>query len=305
MAAFDMTLTKYLDSKGLSLANAGVLVGREAAARVLNLRMGDGSFPSSPEVFQGGTRPGEWRPTFPSFAPMTAPWLGSVRPFTLKDSSQLSASPPPPHLGSGKYAQDYNEVKALGSLNSTARTAAQTALANFYASNLIDMWQRTLRGIVASGTDTGAHARLFALANMAAADAIITSWHDKRFWNFWRPLTAIQEGDNDGNPKTTGDKTWLPFLATPPYPDYTSGANNLTGAMTRTLSHHFGDKVTFTAINVLNQTMTYHRFSDLAQDMVDVRVYQGIHFRSADEVARRQGIRAADWAISHVLRPIQ
>ena len=122
------------------------------------------------------------------------PWLGSVRPFTLKDSSQLSASPPPPHLGSGKYAQDYNEVKALGSLNSTERTVAQTALANFYASNLIDMWQRTLRGIVASGTDTGAHARLFALANMAAADAIITSWHDKRFWNFWRPLTAIQEG---------------------------------------------------------------------------------------------------------------
>ena len=75
--------------------------------------------------------------------------------------------------------------------------------------------------------------------------------------------------------------------------------------MTRTLSHLFGDKLTFTAINVLNQTMTYHRFSDLAQDMVDVRVYQGIHFRSADEVARRQGIRAADWAISHVLRPIQ
>jgi hypothetical protein len=302
-AALNTTLTDYLNSKGLSLADPGVLIGQEAAARVINLRMGDGSFPASSEVFTGGTRPGEWRPA-PGQS-MAVPWLGQVTPFTLKYSSQLSASPPPPHLGSGVYTKDYNEVKALGSLNSTARTPAQTALATFYTLNTIDLWQRTLRSIVGTGADTGFNARLFALANMAAADAIIASWYDKRFWNFWRPSTAIHEGDNDGNPRTAGDATWQPFLPTPSYPDYTSGANALTGAMTRTLARLFGDKVTFLAINPLNQTKTYHRFSDLAQDMVDVRVYQGIHFRSADEVACRQGTRAADWAVSHFLRPLR
>ena len=149
---------------------------------------------------------------------------------------------------------------------------------------------------------------MFALANIAAADALITAWHDKRLWNFWRPITAIQEGDNDGNPWTVGDSTWTPQLTTPAYPEYTSGANNLTASMTRVLAHLFGDKtefhVTSTTIAAPKNDKIYERFSDMAQDVVDVRVYQGIHFRTADEVARRQGKRSADWAVSHVLRPI-
>ena len=134
--------------------------------------------------------------------------------------------------------------------------------------------------------------------------AIITAWDGKKYYNFWRPITAIQEGDNDGNPKTIGDTKWLPFIPTPPYPDYTSGANNLTGSMTRTLEHLFGDQTTFSVFSTpANTTKTYNRFSDMADDVVVVRIYQGIHFRSADDVARRQGTRAADWAISHFLRP--
>jgi hypothetical protein len=141
---------------------------------------------------------------------------------------------------------------------------------------------------------------------MSAADAIITAWADKRHWNFWRPITAIREGDNDGNAKTDGDPNWLPYLVTPPYSDYTSGANNLTGAMTRTLELMFGDKTTFTVTSTpANTSKTYERFSDMADDVVDVRIYQGIHFRSADQVARRQGTRAADWAFSHFLRPLR
>jgi hypothetical protein len=189
--------------------------------------------------------------------------------------------------------------------SSSARTPAQTALALFYTDNFLVLLERTLRGVASANIDNiGDSARLFALANMAAADAIITAWHDKRFWNFWRPITAIQQGDNDGNPRTTGDSTWVPYLVTPPYADYTSGANNLTASITRTLELFFGDQTTFSVFSTTaNTTKTYQRFSDMADDAVNVRIYQGIHFRSADEVARRQGTRAADWAFSHVLRP--
>jgi hypothetical protein len=172
---------------------------------------------------------------------MATPWMATVTPFTLKDAAQLRAAPPPTPLNSGEYVRDYNEVKALGSINSTERTPEQTALAVFYAGNFIDLWFRTLQGIAETNlSDIGDSARLFALSGLASADAFITAWSSKRYWNFWRPITAIQEGDNDGNSQTVGDPNWLPFLPTPPYPDYTSGANNLTGAMTRTLKHFFG-----------------------------------------------------------------
>jgi hypothetical protein len=143
------------------------------------------------------------------------------------------------------------------------------------------------------------------LANLAAADAIIAAWDGKRFFHFWRPITAIQQGDSDGNPKTAGDATWLPLLPTPPYPEFPSGANNLTGAMTRTLERFFGDKLTFSVFSTpVNKTKTYNRFSDMADDVVNVRIYQGIHFRTADEVARRHGTRVADLAFSQFLRPL-
>ena len=303
--ALDTLLSNYLNNLGL-LGDADVAVGQQAAVGILNLRAGDGSFPSNLEVFVGGTEPGEWRPTPPAFAPMAAPWLGTVVPFTLKDSTQLTASPPPPHLRSGEYARDYDEVKALGSAGSTARTQEQTDLALFYTDNFLALWERTLRGIAAANINNiGDSALLFALANMSAADATITAWVDKKHWNFWRPITAIREGENDGNRRTAGDPTWVPLIATPPYPEYTSGANNLTGAMTRTLELFFGDKVTFTVTSTpVNKSKTYHRFSDMADDVVNVRIYQGIHFRTADAVARRQGTRAADWAFSHFLRPL-
>jgi hypothetical protein len=304
--SLNTVLASYLANLGLT-GDAGLVTGQQAALQILQLRANDGSFPANPEIFVGSTEPGQWRPTLPAFAPMSAPWFGAVAPFTLKkDSEQLLASPPPPHLTSGKYLRDYNEVKALGSINSTARTQEQTDLALFYSDNFLVQWQGTLRGIVdANIDDIGDSARLFALANMAAADAIISAWANKRYWNFWRPITAIQEGDNDGNPRTVGDPSWLPFLPTPPYSDYTSGANDLTGAMTRTLERYFGDTLTFSVTSTSqNQTKTYDRFSDMAADVVNVRIYHGVHFRSADEVARRQGIRTADWAFSHILRPI-
>ena len=144
-ATLDALLDNYLNGLGLQ-GDAGLIIGQQAAANILNLRAGDGSFPANPEVFTGGTGPGEWRPTPPAFAPMATPWLGAVTPFTLKDPTQFRM-PPPPSLSSGRYVRDYNEVKALGSINSTARTQAQTDLALFYSDNFLALWERTLRGI--------------------------------------------------------------------------------------------------------------------------------------------------------------
>jgi len=208
-------------------------------------------------------------------------------------------------LTSGEYVRDYNEVKALGLLSGSARTQAQTDLALFYSDNFIVLWQRTLRGIGGTIDSLGDNARLFALSEVAAIDSVISSWETKKFYNFWRPQTAINLGESDGNSRTAGDSTWLPYVATPPYPDYSSGANNLTGSITRTLAHLLGDKTTFSVFSTpANRTIIYDRFSDMADDVVDVRVYQGIHFRFADTVGRRQGAHVADWAISHFLRPI-
>jgi hypothetical protein len=179
-------------------------VGHQAATPIITLRSGDGSFPFNPEVFLGGNGPGEWHPTLPAFAPMATPWMATVTPFTLKDAAQLRAAPPPTPLNSGEYVRDYNEVKALGSINSTERTPEQTALAVFYAGNFFDLWFRTLQGIAGTNLNNiGDSARLFALSGLASADAVITAWSSKRYWNFWRPITAIQEGDNDGNSRTS------------------------------------------------------------------------------------------------------
>jgi hypothetical protein len=308
-ASLDTAFTNYLTAQGL-LGDPGVAIGEQAAAAIVAARANDGSFPANPEQFFGGTGPGEWRSELPTPAPMVTSWLAAVVPFTLKDSAQFRASPPPPHLNSGEYAKAYNEVKALGALDNSARMPEQTDIAYFFSDNSIQYWNRTLRGIADTYLDDiGDSARLFALANMAIADAVITAWDNKRYWNFWRPITAIHEGDNDGNAHTEADPDWVPFLTTPNYPDYTSGSNSVSGATTTMLARFFGtDKVTFSITSAIPQVVqnprVYARFSEAAADIVNARIYEGIHFRFADEVARRQATHVANWAFSHFLRPL-
>jgi hypothetical protein len=310
-AAIDAFYNNYLAAHSLLPTDAGTVVGQQAAIGIINRRANDGSFPSNPETFVGGTEPGQWRPTPPAFAPMAAPWLGTVTPFALKDTDTLLPEPPPPQLRSGEYAQDYDEVMRVGSLTSTERTAEQTDLAYFYSGNIIAVLEQMMRTVaIANVADMGDTARLFALANFAMADAVISAWANKRTYFLWRPSTAINNGDDDANDRTTGDPNWKPLIVNPPYPDYTSGANSFGGAVSRTLKHFFGtDDMTFVATSVGNQgptsLRTYHRFSDIANDLVEARIYLGIHFRFADTVARRQGRQAADSAFAHVLRPVQ
>jgi hypothetical protein len=309
-ASLDTIYQKYLLDHGLANTDPGLQVGATAAAGIIALRAPDGSFPQLPAApFTGGTGPGVWRPTLPGNFPMAVPWLGSVSPFTLTSPSQFRAGPPPA-LTSDQYAMDYNEVKALGALDNSSRTPDQTDLAHFWATNYVVLWNQALRDIAAAHVDRIADsARLFALADMAIADAVITSWDSKNKYTFWRPITAIREGNSE-DPRTVGDSSWMPLIVTPPYPDHTSGANNFTAAATGILALFFGrDDMTFTVTTTnlgptIQDTRMYHRFSDAAQDVVDGRIYEGIHFRFADEAGRTQGKQVASWAFENFLRPI-
>jgi hypothetical protein len=285
--------------------DAGLQAGYEAAAALLPLYRPFFLLPTDP--FLGGTDPGEWRPT-PGVTQGVNTFMAATEPFVLLRPSQFRPEPPYP-LTSEAYARDYDEVKALGAVASTTRTPEQTDMARFWTA-FGPQWFGALRAIAnASVPDIGDKARLFALVALSVADSQITVYDTKYHYNFWRPITAIQEGDNDGNPNTIGDPTWTPFLLTPPYPDHSSGANCITGAVTTILQLFFGtDEFAFTVSSpnpgLVTNPRSFTRFSDAAQEVVDVRIYQGIHFRRADELGRLQGKRVARRTFQKFLRPV-
>ena len=310
----DTTYYNYLANNGLG-GDAGLAVGQAVATRIVPLRRLNPD--PLPAPFVGGTGIGEWRPTdsllgsppAPApFSPMATPWLGALDPLTMTGPARFRA-PPPPALTSARYTADYNEVKAMGALTNSGRTPAQTDLAYFWTDNFAVQWNRALRAIANRHLhQIGDRARLFALANLAGADALITAWDSKKYYNIWRPVTAIQEGENDGNPNTAGDPAWQSLINNPNYPDYTSGANNITGAMTGTLALFFrrdvmNFEITSNAPPVVQRTRSYSRFSQAAKEVVNARVLLGIHFRFADTAARKQGTRVAQWVHDHYLRP--
>lgn len=312
--AIDADYQSFLTTRGLE-GNPGLLVGQQAAAALLTQYRGVPSPPLPPYV--GVAKTGVWRPTPsyignppmpPPFSPMAAVYLAFTRPYTFDRPSRFRPGPPP-RLKSELYRRDYDEVKAYGAREGSARTPDQTDLAYFWNDTVVPMWNRTLRSIAdANITSLGDSARLFALANLATADALISCWDTKYHYSFWRPVTAIQEGDSDGNSKTVGDSTWEPLVNTPNYPDYTSGANVVSGAMTAMLRHVFRTdalsfSITTDAPNVSQRTRHYTRLSEAAQEVVDARMLRGIHFRFADEMARRQGQEVARWVFRKVLRP--
>ena len=310
--ALDAKLKDYLGPCDAAACINGRMVGKGAADAIILMRQNDGAHPMPAPVFMGGTDPGEWRPT--TFVggvpqPMVTSWLGDVHPFTVSDITQFLPEPPPA-LTSREYARDYNEVKLLGRVASaahpSARTPAQEATALFFREGPGGYWIRTLEVIVADHVpDSGDRARLYALVQLSMADAIITAWHNKKYFNFWRPETAIRDGHLDDNPATAGDTSWAPHTTTPNYPDYTSGANNLNGAITGTLEHFFGtDEMEFILRGANNVNRPYSRFSDVADDVCEARILQGIHFRFADSVARTQGRDVAKNAFKNFLRPV-
>jgi hypothetical protein len=312
-ATLDSTYQTYLADRGLT-GDAGVAVGEAVAARIIPLRRLDPD--PLPEPFVGSTEIGQWRPTeslLPgpptTLSPMFAPWIGSFEPFTLTGPARFRA-PPPPELTSDQYTADYNEIKAKGALTGSTRTADQTDIAYFWTDNFFAQWNRAIRGVVEGRVaGLGNRARLFALANLAVADAVMMSWDSKLFYNYWRPITAVREGENDGNPDTIGDPAWQPLVNTPPYPDYTSGANNVTGAMTKTLELYFGTddiefEITSNAAAAVKKSRIFPSFSAASNQVVNARIYLGIHFRTADLEARKQGRAVAQYVHDHYLLPV-
>ena len=310
VAGLDAAYQAYLQAHQLTTADPGVAAGKQAAAAIIQNRINDGSYPVPAPVFIGGTAAGQWRPTSfttttpPEAIPMTTPWLGTTKTFTVAHSSQMFA-PAPPRLTSRHYTRDYNEVKALGRNVGSMRTPEQTAIAMFYSENAFLYWNRTLRALADRYlTNVGDSARLFALSNLATVDAAMTAWQAKTQYNLWRPITAIQLGDTDGNRSTVGDASWQPFLATPNYPDYTSGANSNAGATTEILKLFFRtDRVDFSVVGPTSSRF-YTRFSDAADDVVEARILQGIHFRFADTAGRSSGMRVARWVYKYFLRSL-
>jgi hypothetical protein len=196
-------------------------------------------------------------------------------------------------------------VKSLGSATSTERTADQTHAARYWAENPPATWSRVFRTLSAQqGVSLVDNARLFGLLYMTAADALITVWNDKAYYLFWRPITAIREADTDGNPATEQDADWLPLTATPPYPEHSSGHAGLSGSFVRTLQQFFGtDEIGWTDTNNAGLTRSFTRFSQAIDEVVDARVWSGIHFRTADEQGARIGKQVANYRHAHYFKP--
>jgi hypothetical protein len=285
-----------------------------------------------PLPYRGNTGIGQWRPTPPANADMAFVYVATKQPFVMSSPSQFRPGPAPA-LTSAQYLKDYNEVKEKGGITShpavgACPAPADTDMARFWGGNFGAQWNQVLRDVaVDRQLGLGDTARLLALANLAAADAGIGIWDSKVTYNVWRPITAIQT--DDGVPATKQDASWRPFIEsvldpavptghfpagsqTPPYPDYLSGANGLTGAYTAMLQLFFKSdfvplaiyKASPPSVAICTNPRLYRRISDAAEEVVDARILLGIHFRFADTGARVLGSRAAWHVFTHALRPV-
>jgi hypothetical protein len=297
----------------------GIALGQAAAAAILELRASDGSNQNMFDFgYQGGTEPGEWRFT-PGYPLAFGPDWGKVTPFVLNRSSQFRPAPPY-KLTSKKYAADLNEIKALGGDDITtpsARTPEQTEIGRFWIESSPLSWNRLARAVSAArGLTVWENARLFGLLNLAMADGYIASWDTKYHYKYWRPVTAIQLADTDGNPDTEADPNWTPLELTYPMPDYDSGHAVQGGAAAEVLKQVFGtDEISFTACSTSlpagsNCTdaspvlRSFSSFSEAADENAVSRIYIGIHFRNAVEEGVEHGRRISKRAVNLFMRPV-
>jgi hypothetical protein len=294
----------------------GIVIGHAAAAVILALRVADGADTLLVDfAYPQGTEPGAYRS--PPGAPFAfSPGWGKVTPFGLHDSAQFRPGPPYA-VTSPKYTADFNEVKSLGALNNSTRTPDQTEIARFWLESSPLQWNRIARTTsAAAGLDMWKNARLFALLNMALADGYIGSWETKYHYNYWRPETAIQLAENDGNPDTVPDAAWAPLEPTPPLPDYDSAHSVQGGAGSQVLKRFFGTdtfsfstcSTTLPAGSTCNDAApvlrSYSSFSQAAEENGLSRIYVGFHFRKAVKEGIAHGQKIANWAVNHFLRPL-
>jgi hypothetical protein len=285
---------------------AGIMVGEDAALAMLLFRADDGWDAVVP--YTPGTNPGDWQPTPPAFAPALLPGWGQVTPFGLEAGSQFR-SRRPPALRTGFYANDYEEVKLLGSLNSPLRPQDRTDVALFYAATTpVQTWNPAARqASLAQGLSLSENARVFALLAMAMADGSIACFETKYHHNFWRPVTAIRNGDIDGNRRTEADPNWVPLIPTPPFPSYPSAHATLSGCAREVLERAFGKRghsVTLTNPSLPAIVLNYTAWEEITDDIDDARIYGGVHFRFDQEAGAKQGRKVGSYILENYLRSV-
>jgi hypothetical protein len=310
-AAFDATLAESLATVPDGVARIrGERLGRRVGDAILALRANDGSdkFVAAPTA----TRPGMWSRTPPAFGPPVGLNFAFVTPFAMTSPSQFRPGPPPA-LNSAEYTAAYDEVKSVGGTDSTTRTPDQTAFARFW-SDLPGLtftppghWNQIAEDAAMSRRLTlPAEARLFALLDIALADAGISCWETKDFYDFWRPVTAIRAGDSDGNPLTVGDPSWTPLWATPAFSSYTSGHATFSAAAAAVLDSVCGANFAFTDAGDPTEGLAPRHFAGFDQAAAEAaasRMYGGIHFRFDNETGLGVGGAVGQYVLGHELLP--
>jgi len=317
-ASLTATYTDYLNTK-LSMLTAsakqeGVAVGAAAAGDLIAARWGDGrDAPVSTPFGVAPQPPGTWvfAPP-PSAQSAQTPWVANVRPFVMESPSQFRV-PAPPALSSPDYAQAFNEVKTLGSATSTARTAAQTAIGQFWNANVIEQYNQVFRDVAAQHDfDLVDAVRLFAMGTMVASDAGIACMDSKYHYLLWRPVTAIRSADQDGNAATDASPAWSPLLTTPNHPEYPSAHSCVTSAVTDVLSA----ALKTTALNIdvpgstgggttLTTTRHFDTAAALLDDVANARVWAGLHFRFATVAGVQLGHDVSKYDLQHAFQPVK
>jgi hypothetical protein len=297
-AQYDASLAAIPDGPS---ERGGVAVGEAAAAAMIAARRDDGAF--SDATWRVGTAPGQWRPTPPDSVNAGA-WFATLKPFVIRDPGDFR-TPGPPALTSGAYARDLNEVKAVGSATSTVRTPDQTDAAIWWDDPRLVEWE--IKRQLATTHRLGAlqTARLFAMVDMAAVDALIACYQEKKFWSFWRPVTAIPLADTDGNPATAADPTWTPLRITAPSTEYPSGHACFTAATMAALRQFFGrDNLSFSASSAdSGTTRHYDSLAVAAAELVEARVWAGVHYRTASVHGDRLGAVVARDVLGRAFGP--
>lgn len=280
----------------------GVVLGQSVAGTIIALRSHDGFNDFVDYVPRNG--PGLWQPTGPMFDVAQTPQWADVEPFVLTRPDQFRPAGPPA-LSSQAWTDAFNEVKSLGSATSTSRTADQTEIARFWADGAGTYtppghWNQITESVALSqGNSLAENARLFAELNLALADAAIAGWDVKYHDNFWRPITAINQADTDGNPYTAPDSAWTSLLITPPFPEYVSGHGTFSATAATVLAANFGDNLSFdtTSIGLPGVTRSFTSFGAAAEEAGRSRVYGGIHFQFSNLDGQTTGRNLANYVL--------
>ena len=296
-------LTNYLAPLPEGAAKSdGIQLGEAVAAKILEARANDGS--GAPDAYRPRTAPGVYVPTAITISSM---WP-NMKPFVLDSPSQFRPRPPV-SLESKEWAADYNEIKEFGGQSSAKRTAQQTEIARFWLVGPPVAYHPFVRKLaIAKRLDVIDSARLMALVSIGLTDAIITVLDAKYHYNFWRPITAIRNGDNDGNPATDIEATWQPLANTPMHPEYPCAHCIQSGSVAGVVKAVFGSteipEIAMTSPTAPGVTRRWTNMTALTEEIANARIWSGFHYRFSTRVGTEMGYQIGEYVVKNVMLPV-